>query len=190
MLAITIINTTFAETYNNDIPMKRTMKKLASYCLLMMLTTTILSCEDDDIAQSLDGIWEGEVATEYFSYRWGTQIDYQAVDIEFYADPYRYAKGTGVEYDYMRNSYRYIESFFSFEVRNGRIYLDYDDGSHVAIYNYRLSNNHFTGEFQDAITGRHLADFNFIKVSDWRHNRYSRSSELQYEKIPSPLLKE
>lgn len=167
--------------------MKATIKTLATYMMLALFALCMNACnEDDDIAMTLDGIWEGEVASEYFSHRWGVQTEYQAVDIEFYTDPYRYAKGTGVEYDYQRNG-RYIECYFNFEVYNGIIYIDYADGSYVAIRNYRLSNNHFSGEFIDYDTGNYLANFNFVKVTDWRHNRYTRSGGIEFKKVPSPL---
>lgn len=166
--------------------MKEKMLKIATYIIVAMMAVTLNSCEDDEIAQTLDGIWEGEVATEYFNYRWGVQAQYQDVDIEFYTDPYRYAKGTGVEYDYY--GYQYTVCQFVFEVSNGIIYLDYEDGSHVAIRDYRLNDNHFSGNFIDYDTGRFLASFDFVKVSDWRHNRYTRSGQSPYKEVPSPML--
>lgn len=168
--------------------MKERIRNIATYVMVALMALTFNSCEDDEIAQTLDGIWEGEVATEYFSYRHGVQTEYQAVDIEFYTDPYRYARGTGIEYDYYRSGYWYTASNFDFEVRNGVIYLDYDDGSYVAIRNYRLSDNRFRGEFIDYYSGRFLASFDFVKVSDWRHNRYTRSGSSPYKEVPSPRL--
>lgn len=140
----------------------------------VMIFTT--SCEDSYIANKLDGIWEGEVASEYFNYRWqewGTE--FQSVDIEFYKDPFRYSSGRGIEYDYQRGSYGryyYVECPFSYTVSNGVIYLSYDgDPVQVAIYNYRLSNNHFIGDFHNRVTGKFLASFDFIKVGNWRYQR-------------------
>ena len=46
--------------------MKERLTRLASYLMMVMLALSLNSCgEDDEIAQTLDGIWEGEVATEY-----------------------------------------------------------------------------------------------------------------------------
>lgn len=192
MLSNTNNNATFAaiQSYRKTTKtMEKTIRKFASYLMMVMMAFAVTSCnEDDDIAYTLDGIWEGEVATEYFNYRWGYQTEYQYVDIEFFADPYRYARGTGVERDYSPSGRRYVECFFDFEVHNGVIYIDYDDGSSVAIYNYRLSNNHFYGDFHDDYTGKFLASFDFVKVNNWRHNRYYRSSEQEWTKVPSPLL--
>lgn len=167
--------------------MKQKLLHITTLLLIIFAGLSLQSCEDDDIAQTLDGIWEGEVAQTYFSYRWGEQTNYQYVDIEFYTDPYKYAKGTGIEYDYYGNSYHYSECPFYFEVRNGIIYLDYDDGTSVAIRNYRLNHNRFTGEFIDYRSGDYLASFDFQKVNNWRYNRYNtRSGESMYKLVPNP----
>lgn len=176
-------------TINTLIYMKEKIQKLASCILIVILALTFHSCEDDEIAQQLDGIWEGEVASTYFSHRFGERTEYQYVDIEFYADPYRYAKGTGIEYDYYGNSYYYSECSFSFEVRNGIIYLDYQDGTSVAIRNYRLNGSRFSGDFIDYWSGDYLASFNFVKVNNWRYNRSYRSGENTYKLIPNPAQK-
>ena len=168
--------------------MKAKLMRIAMMFMAAVMALSLNSCnEDDDIALTLDGIWEGEVAMDYFSHRWGVQTEYQAVDIQFYADPYRYAQGEGIEYDYLPNGY-YTECHFYFEVRNGRIYIDYDDGTSVAIRNYRLTGNSFTGEFIDYYTGDYLASFDFIKVTNWRHIRYTRSGDTEFKKVPSPAL--
>lgn len=153
------------------------MKKTLKCLFLALMTITMMSCENDEIAAKLDGIWEGEVKSEYFSHRWRkTVTEYQAVDIEFFKDPYHYAEGEGVEYDYTYINQRtgwteYVKCRFRYVVRNRNIYLDYEDGSRIAIYNYSLNNNHFRGSFHDYDTGRKIVDFDFIRVGTWRHNR-------------------
>lgn len=154
------------------------MKRLLFYYVAAVMTLTVTSCEDDEIARTLDGIWEGEVATEYFTYRNYT-ADYQYVDIHFYTDPSHYASGTGVEYDYQSNHY-YTKCEFTFSVKSGRIYLNYEDGTRVVIRNYTLKDNRFSGDFIDYDTGEYLATFNFYKVSDWRYDRYSYDREYYY----------
>lgn len=180
------------------------MKKALKLILLVLTTCTMFSCtEDREIAYALDGIWEGEVATEYFNYRWQEWgVDYQMVDIEFYTDPRRFASGEGVEYDYTYiNEYtgrcEYIECGFTFKVQNEYIYIYYDDGTDVVIRrNFILTDRVFEGEFLDRY-GRHLADFKFVKVNNWRYKRggytyYGRSGddkEIDFVKVPSPALK-
>lgn len=57
--------------------------RLVSCLVIVFSVITLSSCDDDEIAQTLDGIWEGEVAKDFFSHRWGTQTEYYAVDMEF-----------------------------------------------------------------------------------------------------------
>lgn len=159
--------------------------RLVSCLVIVFSVITLSSCDDDEIAQTLDGIWEGEVAKDFFSHRWGTQKEYYAVDMEFYADPYRYAQGTGVEYDYLYNG-DYTPCRFRFEVQNGIIYIDYDDDTHVAIRDYHLSNNHFSGVFIDYYSGYEIATFDFVKVTNWRHDRSYRSGDEKPKEVPSP----
>ena len=135
------------------------------------MATTMLSltsCDDDKIARSLDGVWEGEISTAYFNYRGSGNSQY--VDIQFYTDPSQYAKGDGIERDYSNTTGTYTECGFRFEVKNSRIYLYYDDGYDVMIRNYELLDGHFSGEFLDRY-GNYLASFDLYRVDNWRHFR-------------------
>ena len=147
------------------------MKKILTLFIIAVTAMTFVSCDDDEIAKNLEGIWEGEVSTAYSNYRGGNNTQY--VDIQFYADPSQYAKGTGYERDYSNiNVGTYTECAFSFEVKNRNIYLYYDDGADVVIRNYELTDGHFTGEFLDR-DGHFLANFDLYRVENWRHVRYS-----------------
>ena len=147
------------------------MKKFLTFLFLAVTAMTFVSCDDDKIARSLDGIWEGEVSSAYFNYRLGNS--YQWIDIQFYADPSRYAKGSGIERDYSgTGSYYYEECEFEFEVRGGYIYLHYADGTEVVIRDYELVDDHFSGEFLDG-NGHPLASFDLYRVTSWRHSRYN-----------------
>lgn len=148
------------------------MKKLYSFItfgIIVLFSLSLTSCNDDNIAATLDGVWEGEV-TQNYSWRWNNYSVYQYVEIEFITDPYRYAQGYGYEYDYYANGYEKVR--FTFEVRNEVIYIKYADGVRVRISNYRLSDNRFSGQFRDYDTGGYLGDFNFVKVGGYRYNRY------------------
>ncbi|MBR1840368.1 MAG: hypothetical protein IJ782_07290 [Prevotella sp.] len=162
------------------------MKKFYNFmalALVAMLTLTLTSCNDDGyIADTLDGIWEGEVSQNY-SWRWTNYSRYQYVDMEFITDPYKYAQGYGYEYDYYSDGYERVR--FHFEVRNEVIYIDYADGVHVCIpkHNYTLTRNRFSGEFRDYYTGEYLGSFSFVKYTDYRYNRvyYPYSKEIDFE---------
>ena len=144
------------------------MKKFLTFLFLAVTAMTFVSCDDDKIANSLEGVWEGEVSVG----RWNS---YQYVDIEFSRQGY--SNGYGMEYDYQGNSGAYVECPFTFKVVNGTIFMEYEDGSRVAIRNYTLTENQFSGEFckwEGSYTvGDYIAKFNFVKVSSWRHVRYS-----------------
>lgn len=144
------------------------MKKFLTFLFLAVTAMTFVSCDDDKIANSLEGVWEGEVSVG----RWNS---YQYVDIEFSRQGY--SDGYGMEYDYQGNSGAAIPCPFTFKVVNGTIFMEYEDGSRVAIRNYTLTENQFSGEFCEWVgsytVGSHIADFKFMKVSSWRHVRYS-----------------
>ncbi len=143
------------------------MKKILTLLFLAVTAMTFVSCNDDEIAATLDGVWEGHVSLG----RWNS---YQYVDIEFYRD--EYSAGNGVEYDYQSNG-TYIECPFTFKVVNGTIFMEYDDGSRVAIRNYSLTDTQFSGDFYEWVgsysIGNYIAHFEFYKVTSWRHTRYS-----------------
>ena len=162
------------------------MKKIYNYLfigIVAMLSMTLSSCDDDDIAGTLDGVWEGEVS-QNFSWRWSNYSNYQYVDIEFYTDPYRYASGTGIEYDYDRWG-NYTTCTFSFSVESRDIYLIYADGARVMIpRGYYLSKTRFEGEFRDYYYPHdYIADFSFVKVANHLYNRYNYrySKELPFK---------
>jgi hypothetical protein len=161
------------------------MKKIFTLALLAVtVLVTLSSCRDDEIAEDLAGIWEGEVAQAYFLNRYSTAVDYQSVDIEFYKNPYRYAQGDGIEYDYTGydrhgNCYYYV-SRFVYEVRNGRIYMDYDDRTRVVISRYSLSGSRFSGTFNDYYSGEYLADFDLYRVDGYYYNTHAGSWHARF----------
>lgn len=170
------------------------MKKFFTILLSLMTVFAFTGCDtamvedtNNVIADNLDGIWSGTVAQTFFVHRWGGRgleevTEYQDVDIEFYTNPFRYAKGKGVEYDYTYIDERtgrceYVRCDFDFEVRGRNIYIHYYDGyddfsdSYIAIYNFRLNGNIFDGEFHDYYTGEYLASFQLDRVDNWRYSR-------------------
>lgn len=125
-------------------------KKNVIFALVMALATLSLSsCDDDEvIADTLWGVWRGDMyVTDYYngqSYRSSYSI------IEFDKDEYSYASGTGYWVDYFSNApWDYYASPIEWTVNNGTlfIYSTYDD-TYFTVYNYRLSDNYFTGEIE------------------------------------------
>lgn len=179
------------------------MKKILTIVLSIVTVFSFTGCDKDDIievrtnnaiADYLDGIWEGEVANTYLSYRWrgrGVEevTEYYPVDMEFMTDPNTYANGTGVETDYIymnnRTGYcEYVKINFDFEVRGRNIYIHYYDGyddfsdSYVAIYDFVLTENRFEGELHEynkpgdyQTYGNKITTFAFTKVANWKYYR-------------------
>lgn len=162
------------------------MKKittLMTVLLMAAMTFTFTSCDDEDeeISYSLEGVWKGSIVSGYYNRYGDYRESYTNTQIEFYNDPYSYASGSGREVDYNRNGWTDVV-YFDYVVRNGNIYLDYDDGSSVAIYNWRMYYDTFEGEFHDYWTGEYLASFRLYYVSGgWRYG---------YDKIKEGLPKD
>lgn len=114
---------------------------------------------------TLEGTWVGSVKSEYFDHRYGFTTELTDVQLEFYKDPYFYSEGSGREVDYNGSNYSSITGF-NYSVRNHVIYIDYYDGSHIAIYNYRLWMNEFYGEFHDYYTGMYVTSFKFDRLDN------------------------
>ncbi|MBQ4446186.1 MAG: hypothetical protein IJK09_00135 [Prevotella sp.] len=157
--------------------MKR-MTNLMVMVLLAMLSMTIVSCEEDDesVAYNLEGTWVGSVKSEYFDRRYGYTTEWTDVQLEFYKDPYLYAEGSGREVDYNGRYYSSVTGF-NYSVRNHVIYIDYYDGTHIAIYNYRLWMNEFYGEFHDYYTGEYIASFQFERLDYGWNYGYNKLKE-------------
>ena len=122
------------------------------------------SCEtDQEIARRLTGVdWEGDLRTYYVN-RWGEAFrdgDYRTV-WRFEADYYdRYGEAThgrGEECDYdYRDRRNRAYSSFRWEVRNGNIYIYYDDRTwndvRIDWRDYSISYSHFHGTMYDCST--------------------------------------
>ena len=167
------------------------MKKILTILFMAVTAMTFVSCDDDKIANSLEGIWSGTVETDFFYDRWGNSAaSYQSVDIKFYVDPSQYAKGSGIEYDYMQDNYHYSTCEFTFEVKNRRIYIYYADNTRVVIHDYSLDGDRFSGVFCNYDTGRELARFEFYRITNWRAaSKFyinDNNEKIEIQKIPNP----
>ncbi|MFA4182544.1 hypothetical protein [Xylanibacter rodentium] len=152
------------------------MKKVYNYIMVMMLVTftalSLTSCQDDDVDQAYDmnGIWQGTIEGMYYHDRYGRDGRWDT-EIQFVQDGDFSRGGYGEEVDYSYDTHRIYSSQFYWEVRNGRILLEYDDGYSVIIRDYELypvgSGMRFRGFFDDYKTGEPMASFSLVKVSDW-----------------------
>lgn len=125
------------------------MKKISTLMmmtLVAMLTLSFTSCdEDDDIAYTLEGTWEGNMYVSE-SYN-GRTYDATYSEICFLRDPYSYSSGAGYWIDYYSGApWKYIANHITWTVRDGALYVHfYEENSDVVIYDYRLSDGFFDG---------------------------------------------
>ena len=163
------------------------MKKLFFYAMMMVLAGfTMTSCEtDEEIARRLTGVdWEGDLDTYYMN-RWGDAFrdgEYRTV-WRFEAHYYdRYGEAThgwGEECDYdYHDRYSRAYSSFRWEVRNGNIYIYYDDPTwnnvRIDWYDYTISYSHFHGTMYD--WDNRAYHFNLYSNSSWRWDDYRYDS--------------
>ena len=149
------------ETYLN-------MKKLLSFfafAAIAMTTLSLTSCDDDEIARTLEGTWEG--VTE--SYRSYSGHDYQSTRtlVHFSRNPYKYAAGEGYWVDYFNThpwgDWDYVANHINWDVTFECITIHFiEDNYTVEIWDYRLNDGYFEGQIRDH--GRRI-NFRFAHTS-------------------------
>ncbi len=136
----------------------------------LLLTAVTTSCDDPDanVADTLDGIWQGTIVGGYYNDRYGLGGQW-STEIQFITDGWSSGYGTEVDYSYYDG--RAYRSDFDWEVNNGFIYLYYYDGYTAVIADYRLygigNQRRFSGTFQDYYSGLPMANFDLVKVATW-----------------------
>lgn len=157
-------------------------KHFATLLLLFvasMLTFSSCTTNDMDQAYDLSGYWQGTIDGSYYSNRYHTTSSYDT-EIQFVQNGTFSTGGTGIERDYDRYGLA-NECGFDWEVRNGRIYMEYYDGYRIIIRDYELysigNSQRFRGVFESYYTGEQLATFNLIKISGW--SNWAKKHEMQ-----------
>lgn len=158
--------------------MKTMIERIGLMMMVLLSALTLTSCDEDtETAYDLDGIWQGTINGNYYQDRYGYTESWDT-EIRFYQDGDFSRGGSGEErdWDYRGKCY---SSRFDWKVRNGRIYLYYDDGYNIVIDRYdlywRSNTQRFRGYFEDFDTGDQLASFDLVKVVDWHD--FSKKSQ-------------
>ena len=152
--------------------MKKTFNKLGLMVMALFTIMTMTSCDDDtETAWDLDGIWSGTITGNYYKDRYGniTQ-DVWETEIQFVQDGDFSRGGWGRERDWQGR--RLVSDVnFDWKVRNGRIYMYFDDGYDVVIRDYDLyytgSTQRFRGYFESPDGRTDLGAFSLSKVANW-----------------------
>lgn len=161
--------------------MNKTKHYATLFLLLAVSIFSLPSCTSSDMDQAYDlsGYWQGTIDGNYYSNRYHTTSSYDT-EIQFVQNGTFSTGGTGIERDY--NRYGLVnECGFDWEVRNGRIYMEYYDGYRIVIRDYELysigNSQKFRGIFELYETGEQLATFNLIKISGW--SSWAKAHEMQ-----------
>ena len=158
--------------------MKTMIERMGLMMMVLLSALTLTSCDEDtETAYDLDGIWQGTINGNYYQDRYGYTESWDT-EIRFYqnGDFSRGGSGEERDWDYRGKCY---STRFDWKVRNGRIYLYYDDGYNIVIDRYdlywRSNTQRFRGYFEDFDTGDQLASFDLVKVVDWHD--FSKKSQ-------------
>ena len=132
-----------------------------------MLTMAVMalaftSCEDAEIARTLEGTWEGNmyISTSYN----GRSYNATNTEITFLRDPYTYSSGSGYWVDYYSDApWDYVANNIDWKVDFGviRVYF-VEEGTSLEIRDYHLDDRRFYGTLYD--NGRYV-DFELYHVS-------------------------
>ena len=151
------------------------MKKLYFYILMLMPVFALTSCEDAEIASTLEGTWKGNmyISTSYH----GHSYDVAYTEITFIGDPYTISSGYGYWVDYYDTgryrdlSRNYVANEIDWKVDNRVIYIYFrEEGTSMRISDYRLNNDRFVGTLND---GGNLVDFELFHTASPNWNRYN-----------------
>lgn len=139
------------------------MKKIYTMMMMAMMALVLSSCnEDQQIANTLEGTWQGNM---YVSSNWnGRTYNATYTEITFLRDPYRYSSGSGYWVDYYSNApWDYVANHIEWRVDFGviKVYFVEEDTS-LEIRNYRLNLNRFYGTIYEA---DNTVDFEMANIS-------------------------
>lgn len=192
------------------------MKKIYTYltlAMLAMLTFTSCESEEEQIARTLHGNWQGTMSDYYYS-RWGDYLSGSQYYTYFSFTRSSNASGYGtevdedrygnyverdfswtVDYDYGYNGYRYTNDYFTITLYYDSRY--YYNGREVrttpysaVIYNAHLDDRNFYGSMEDS--DGNLKQFSMRYMSSpWTRSvtRAAESDTLAVDSVKSPDLR-
>jgi len=145
------------------------MKKIYTMLMMAMMALAFTSCEDEMIADTLEGTWSGNM---FISSNWdGKTYDVTRTEITFEIDPFRFTRGSGYWVDYYsRAPWDYVANHIDWSVNNGVISIYFiEDGDRIEIRDYHLNSRRFYGTIYD---GDNLVDFELYCVDRPHYDNY------------------
>ena len=151
--------------------MKKYFYNTLMMAIIAMAAIGFSSCEDAEIAYTLEGTWRGNM---YISASHdGRTYNSTYTVITFEGDPYSISSGYGEWVDYYSDApWDYIANHIEWEVDNRVIYIYFrEERTRMTISDYRLNDDRFIGTLND--NGR-LVDFELYHTSspNWNNYRY------------------
>ena len=172
------------------------MKKI--YALLPMIfavlmSATFTSCEDEEIADTLEGTWQGNMRIKS-SYS-GRTYYATRTEVTFLRDVYRYRSGDGYWVDYYSNApWDYVANHIAWKVDHGDILIHFiEEDTEFVISDYRLNNNRFEGTLWDNnqrvdFTLYHTSSPNWGRYDHWGYSHfYTRGEEGDSTATEKPM---
>jgi hypothetical protein len=151
------------------------MKKLYTLMMMAVMLLTFTSCEDEMIADTLEGTWSGNMYVS--SYYQGHDYYATKTEITFNIDPFRFTRGSGYWVDYYSGApWDYVANHIDWHVEDGNIYVYFrEDDTSVVISDYHLSDSHFTGFIADGYNDVHFSLYhtyspNWEKYDNWGYD--------------------
>ena len=144
----------------------------------LLTTATLTSCEDAEIARTLEGTWSGDmrVRTGYGG------RDYYATytEITFLRDPGRYSSGNGYWVDYYSDApWDYVANHIDWTVDYGDIKIYFrEDNTSFTIRDYSLNDDRFSGTLWDndnrvTFSLYHISSPNWNSYDHWGYSSWS-----------------
>ena len=103
------------------------MKKMYFRLMMVMMglvTVSLTSCDDEEIAKTLEGTWKGDM---YISSEWdGHYYNATYTEVTFLKDPYAFSSGTGYWVDYYSDApWDYVANHIDWRVDLGDIHVKF-----------------------------------------------------------------
>ena len=150
--------------------MKKLLYNILTMAIIATATVSFSSCEDEQIAYTLEGTWKGNMYIS--SYYDGRSYDATYTEITFLKDPYAYSSGNGYWVDYYSDApWDYVANHIDWKVDFGTIYIYFvEEGTSLRISDYHLNNDRFYGTLYD---GDKIVDFELYHTYKPNTSKYS-----------------
>ena len=149
---------------------------IAMVCCCAMFTSCTPD-EDIEEAMVLRGEWQGDWKMSYETHLGHVFYAY-STNLQFFTNSSYTNRGYGYQVDfYDYGPYRELYSRFNWEIRDGVIYINYPDDHwyDTYIYEYRLTDRHFTGYL-----GETDLYFDLVKLASFDWDYYYGYGDYSY----------